>query len=94
MADFRRAEIFREGGRRRSNSEPDEARAVALQKDAEKIKVADQTRRETSERALRVYDLLGSEKEGPGLNQAMTQAQTAAAVDWYREALNAFATSA
>jgi len=31
-------------------------------------------RRETSEKALRVYDLLGSEKEGPGLNQAMTQA--------------------
>src|SRR2546427_6377173 len=58
----------------RSDAQANEARAAALQKDAEKIKAADQTRRETSERALRVYDLLGSEKEGPGLNQAMTQA--------------------
>jgi tetratricopeptide (TPR) repeat protein len=58
----------------RSEAQANEARAAALQKDAEKIKGADQTRRETSERALRVYDLLGSEKEGPGLNQAMTQA--------------------
>ena len=47
---------------------------TALQKDAERIKGADQTRREASEKALRVYELLGSEKEGAGLNQAMTQA--------------------
>src|SRR6266513_2941342 len=58
----------------RSDAQANEARAAALQKDAERIKATDQTRRETSERALRVYDLLGSEKEGPGLNQAMTQA--------------------
>ena len=58
----------------RSDAQANEARAAALQKDAEKIKAADQARRETSERALRVYELLGSEKEGPGLNQAMTQA--------------------
>ena len=58
----------------RSGAQANEARAAALQKDAERIKVADQTRRETSEKALRVYDLLGTEKEGPGLNQAMTQA--------------------
>src|SRR5207245_2522625 len=51
-----------------------EARAVALQKDAEKIKAADQVRRDASDKAMRVYDLLGTEKEGPGLNQAMTQA--------------------
>jgi tetratricopeptide (TPR) repeat protein len=58
----------------RGDAQANEARAAALQKDAEKIKASDQTRRETSERALKVYELLGSEKEGPGLNQAMTQA--------------------
>jgi TolA-binding protein len=58
----------------RSDAQSNEARAAALAKDAEKIKASDQARRETSEKALRVYDLLASEKEGPGLNQAMTQA--------------------
>jgi tetratricopeptide (TPR) repeat protein len=58
----------------RDEAQANESRAVALQKDAEKIKAADQIRRDASEKALRVYDLLGSEKEGPGLNQAMTQA--------------------
>ena len=58
----------------RGDAQANEARAAALQKDAEKIKAADQVRREMSEKALRVYELLGSEKEGPGLNQAMTQA--------------------
>src|SRR6266478_8424069 len=59
----------------RSEAQANEARAAALQKDAEKIKATDQTRRDTSEKALRVYDLLGTEKEGPGLNQAMSQAR-------------------
>jgi tetratricopeptide (TPR) repeat protein len=58
----------------RDEAQANESRAVALQKDAEKIKAADQIRRDASEKALRVYDLLGTEKEGPGLNQAMTQA--------------------
>jgi predicted negative regulator of RcsB-dependent stress response len=58
----------------RDEASANEARAVALQKDAEKIKVADQARRDASDKAARVYELLGSEKEGPGLNQAMTQA--------------------
>ena len=58
----------------RDEAQSNESRAAALQKDAEKIKSADLTRREASEKALRVYDLLGSEKEGPGLNQAMSQA--------------------
>src|SRR5437899_7417750 len=57
-----------------SDAQANEARAAALQKDAEKIKAAEQTRRDSSEKALRVYELLGSEKEGPALNQAMTQA--------------------
>ena len=58
----------------RSDAQANEARAAALQKDAEKIKAADQTRRDSSDKALRVYELLGSEKEGAALNQAMTQA--------------------
>src|SRR5437762_1399800 len=58
----------------REEASSNEARAVALQKDAEKIKAADQVRRDASDKAMRVYDLLGTEKEGPGLNQAMTQA--------------------
>jgi hypothetical protein len=58
----------------RDEAQANESRAIALQKDAEKIKTADQVRRDASEKALRVYDLLGSEKEGPALNQAMTQA--------------------
>jgi len=58
----------------RSDAQANEARAAALQKDAEKIKATEQTRRDSSDKALRVYELLGSEKEGPALNQAMTQA--------------------
>jgi tetratricopeptide (TPR) repeat protein len=58
----------------RSDAQANEARAAALQKDAEKIKAAEQTRRDSADKALRVYELLGSEKEGPALNQAMTQA--------------------
>lgn len=58
----------------RDEAQSNEARAIALQKDAEKIKTADQTRRDASAKALRVYELLGTEKEGPGLNQAMSQA--------------------
>src|SRR5260370_4712679 len=58
----------------RDEAQANEARAIALEKDAEKIKAADQTRRDASEKAMRVYELLGSEREGPGLNQAMAQA--------------------
>src|SRR5216684_4077743 len=58
----------------RDEAQANEARAIALQKDAEKIKAADQTRRDANEKAMRVYELLGSEREGPGLNQAMAQA--------------------
>jgi TolA-binding protein len=58
----------------RDEAQSAEAHAKSLQHDAEKIKAADVQRREASEKAARVYDLLGSEKEGPGLNQAMSQA--------------------
>jgi tetratricopeptide (TPR) repeat protein len=50
-----------------------DSRARALQQDAEKIKSADQARRDASEKAMRVYESLGTEKEGPGLNAAMQQ---------------------
>lgn len=58
----------------RDEAQTNEARAIALQKEGEKIRAADQTRRDASEKALRVYELLASEREGPGLNQAMAQA--------------------
>src|SRR3954462_5869983 len=49
----------------RNDAQANEARAAALQKDAEKIKGAEQIRRDVAEKALRVYELLGTEKEGP-----------------------------
>jgi TolA-binding protein len=58
----------------REEAEQNQARAKQLQADAEKIKSADQTRRDTSEKAMHVYELLGSEKEGPALTAAMSQA--------------------
>lgn len=58
----------------RDEAQANEARAAALQKDGERIKSAAEARRDASEKAMHVYELLGSEKEGPGLNQAMTQA--------------------
>lgn len=58
----------------RDEAQANEARAKQLQQDAEKIKTADQTRRETSDKAMRVYDQLGTEKEGPALSAAMQQA--------------------
>ena len=58
----------------RDEAQSNESRAIGLQKEAEKIKSADQGKKDASEKAMRVYDLLGSEKEGPGLNQVMTQA--------------------
>ncbi len=58
----------------RDEASANESRAIALQKDAEKIKAADQVRKDASEKAMSVYQMLGTEKEGPGLNQAMQQA--------------------
>jgi TolA-binding protein len=57
----------------REEAQANEQRAKALQVDAEKIKSADQGRRDSSEKAMRVYELLGTEKEGPGLSAAMQQ---------------------
>ena len=58
----------------RDEAQANEARAKQLQQDAEKIKTADQTRREQSDKAMRVYEQLGTEKEGPALSAAMQQA--------------------
>ena len=57
----------------REEAQANESRAKALQVDAEKIKSGDQARRDASEKAMRVYELLGTEKEGPGLSAAMQQ---------------------
>jgi TolA-binding protein len=58
----------------REEAQGAEIHARALQLDGEKIKTADLSRRDASDKAARIYDMLGSEKEGPGLNQAMSQA--------------------
>jgi TolA-binding protein len=58
----------------REEASANEARAKVLQQEAEKIKAADRVRRDMSDKAMRVYELLGSEKEGPGLTAAMGQA--------------------
>jgi tetratricopeptide (TPR) repeat protein len=58
----------------REESIANEARVKQLTQDLEKVKAVQDARRDASEKAVRVYDLLASEKEGPGLNQAMSQA--------------------
>ena len=58
----------------REQATQNETRARQLSAEAEKT-LKDQTaHKDASEKATRVFDLLGSEKEGPGLNQAMSQA--------------------
>jgi TolA-binding protein len=57
----------------REEAQANEARAKQLQQDAEKIKTGDQARKETSAKAMHVYEQLGSEKEGPALSAAMQQ---------------------
>jgi tetratricopeptide (TPR) repeat protein len=58
----------------REESVANEARANQLTKEVESVRRADSSRREASEKAARAYDLLGSEKEGPGQTLAMDQA--------------------
>jgi tetratricopeptide (TPR) repeat protein len=58
----------------REESVANEARVKQLTQDLDKMKAAQDARRDASEKAVRVYELLASEKEGPGLNQAMSQA--------------------
>src|ERR1700682_4770202 len=47
----------------REEAQGAELHARGLQQDGEKIKAADQARREASDKAARIYDMLGSEKE-------------------------------
>jgi tetratricopeptide (TPR) repeat protein len=57
----------------REEAAANESRAKTLHDEAEKIKSASQLRHDTSEKAMHVYELLGTEKEGPGLTAAMQQ---------------------
>jgi hypothetical protein len=51
-----------------------EARAKQLTQESERFARNEAAHKDESEKAARVFELLGSEKEGPGLNQAMSQA--------------------
>ena len=51
-----------------------DAKVKQLTQEVDGLRRAEAVRREASEKAARAYDLLGSEKEGPGLNLAMDQA--------------------
>jgi tetratricopeptide (TPR) repeat protein len=58
----------------REESAANEGRVKQLAQEVETLRRTDATRREASEKAARAYDLLGSEKEGPGQTLAMDQA--------------------
>ena len=58
----------------REESAANEGRAKQLTQEVEMLRRADGSRRDASEKAARAYDLLGSEKEGPGQTLAMDQA--------------------
>jgi tetratricopeptide (TPR) repeat protein len=51
-----------------------EGKVKQLTQEVEALRRGDASRREASEKAARAYDLLGSEKEGPGQTLAMDQA--------------------
>jgi tetratricopeptide (TPR) repeat protein len=63
-----------ESGHEREQSAQNEARAKQLTQQVEQLQKQEATRREVSEKAARVYEQIGREKEGPGLNQAMSNA--------------------
>ena len=58
----------------REESATNEGKAKQLTQELETTRRLDAARREASEKAARAYDLLGSEKEGPGQTLAMDQA--------------------
>ena len=58
----------------REESAANEGKVKQLAQEVETLRRADAARREASEKAARAYDLLGSEKEGPGQTLAMDQA--------------------
>jgi tetratricopeptide (TPR) repeat protein len=67
---FARSEI--RGAREEANA--NEARAKQLTQEVESMRRAESSRRDASEKAARAFELLGSEKEGPGQTLAMDQA--------------------
>ncbi len=58
----------------REEAVANEGKVKQLTQDVEALRRAEVSRREASEKAARAYDLLGSEKEGPGQTLAMDQA--------------------
>jgi len=58
----------------REESAANEGKVKQLTQEVETLRRADGSRRDASEKAARAYDLLGSEKEGPGQTLAMDQA--------------------
>jgi tetratricopeptide (TPR) repeat protein len=58
----------------REESAANEGKAKQLAQEVETLRRADGQRRDASEKAARAFDLLGSEKEGPGQTLAMDQA--------------------
>jgi TolA-binding protein len=58
----------------REEASANESKVHQLSQDLEKLRAGEAAKSEASAKAAHVYDLLGTEKEGPGLNHAMTQA--------------------
>jgi tetratricopeptide (TPR) repeat protein len=58
----------------REEAAANEAKAKQLTQELDTLRRTDAARRDASEKAARAYDLLGSEKEGPGQTLAMDQA--------------------
>ena len=58
----------------REEAAANEAKAKQLPQELDGLRRTDAARRDSSEKAARAYDLLGSEKEGPGQTLAMDQA--------------------
>lgn len=63
-----------ESAQEREKSAANEARARQLAAQVDQLQAKEAARREVSEKAARVYGQIGSEKEGPALNQAMSSA--------------------
>jgi TolA-binding protein len=63
-----------DSAREREQSQAAESRSRELQQKLEASQRAEQGRREASDKAFRVFDQLATEKEGPGLSQAMSNA--------------------
>src|SRR5438105_5700491 len=58
----------------REESAANEGKVKQLTQEVETLRRSESFRKDASEKAARAYDLLGSEKEGPGLTLAMDQA--------------------